>query len=98
MSARKWRPPRTTTRLRRKSRRNRNCSWIRTAAFGSLGQVGKRQTTSRRGLSQRGYGRTDKNGYEDKFIDEVKRMKAGDRIAIKASFTRKNRLLAERSG
>ena len=29
------------------------------------------------------------NGYEDKFADHVQRMKPGDRIAIKASFTRK---------
>jgi len=29
------------------------------------------------------------NGYEDKFIDEVKSMKVGDKIAIKASKTQK---------
>ena len=30
------------------------------------------------------------NGYEDKFAEQVKKMKAGDRIAIKASFARKH--------
>ena len=30
------------------------------------------------------------NGYEDKFAEQVNKMKAGDRIAIKASFARKN--------
>ena len=32
------------------------------------------------------------NGYDDKFADDVRRMKPGDRIAIKSSFTRKNKL------
>lgn len=30
------------------------------------------------------------NGYQDKFAEQVKKMKAGDRIAIKASFARKH--------
>ena len=32
------------------------------------------------------------NGYEDQFSDLVRRMKAGDRIAIKASFVQKHKL------
>lgn len=32
------------------------------------------------------------NGWEDKFIDEVKSMKPGDRIAIKAAYTKKKNL------
>ncbi len=32
------------------------------------------------------------NGYEDRYLDVVKEIKAGDRIAIKASYTRKRRL------
>ena len=32
------------------------------------------------------------NGYEDKYLDLVKSIKAGDRIAIKAAYTRKHDL------
>ena len=38
------------------------------------------------------------NGYEKKFADDVRRMKPGDRIAIKASFTRKNNLPFDNRG
>jgi 5-methylcytosine-specific restriction protein B len=38
------------------------------------------------------------NGYDEKFADDVKRMKPGDRIAIKASFTRKNNLPFDNRG
>ena len=38
------------------------------------------------------------NGYEDKFSKLVRHMKAGDRIAIKASFTRKNDVPFENHG
>lgn len=38
------------------------------------------------------------NGYHDKFTDEIMRMKAGDRIAIKASYTRKRGLPFDNRG
>ena len=38
------------------------------------------------------------NGYEDKFSKLVRQMKPGDRIAIKASFTRKNEVPFENHG
>lgn len=38
------------------------------------------------------------NGYDDKFSKLVRQMKAGDRIAIKASFTRKNDVPFENHG
>jgi len=38
------------------------------------------------------------NGYEDKFSKLVRKMKLGDRIAIKASFTRKNEVPFENHG
>lgn len=41
---------------------------------------------------------TWQNGYDDKFTDEIKRMKPGDRIAIKASYTRKRGLPFDNRG
>ena len=38
------------------------------------------------------------NGYQDKFSDVVKQMKQGDKIAIKATFTRKNDVPLENRG
>jgi 5-methylcytosine-specific restriction enzyme B len=38
------------------------------------------------------------NGYEDKFTDQVKAMREGDRIAIKASFSRKHGLPFDNRG
>ncbi len=38
------------------------------------------------------------NGYEDKFSDQVKKMKVGDRIAIKATFARKHGAPFENKG
>ena len=38
------------------------------------------------------------NGYEDKFAEQVNKMKAGDRIAIKASFARKHRAPFDNKG
>ena len=38
------------------------------------------------------------NGYEDKYLDQVKSMKVGDRIAIKASFTKKYDLPFDNQG
>ncbi|TGQ04499.1 AAA family ATPase [Mesorhizobium sp. M2E.F.Ca.ET.219.01.1.1] len=38
------------------------------------------------------------NGYQDKFGDEVRRMKRGDRIAIKAAFVRKHNLPFDNRG
>lgn len=32
------------------------------------------------------------NGWDDKFVDDVKSMQVGDRIAIKAAYTKKNGL------
>lgn len=58
------------------------------------------------GASWRGEDQTDRflqegiwqNGYDDKFSGLVAQMKAGDRIAIKASFTRKNDVPFENHG
>jgi 5-methylcytosine-specific restriction enzyme B len=38
------------------------------------------------------------NGWKDRFLEEVKRIKVGDRIAIKASFTQKNDLPFDNRG
>ena len=38
------------------------------------------------------------NGYEDRFLEQVKAMRPGEKIAIKASFTRKHDLPFETSG
>ena len=38
------------------------------------------------------------NGYKDKFTDQVRSMKPGDRIAIKSSFVRKHELLFDNKG
>ena len=38
------------------------------------------------------------NGWKDRFQEEVKRIKVGDRIAIKASFTQKNDLPFDNRG
>ncbi len=38
------------------------------------------------------------NGYEDKYLDKVKSIQPGDRIAIKASYTRKNGLPFDNRG
>lgn len=38
------------------------------------------------------------NGYEDKFVDQVQTMQEGDRIAIKASFSRKHDLPFDNKG
>lgn len=38
------------------------------------------------------------NGYQDKYIDQVKLMKVGDRIAIKSTFTQKNNLPFDNRG
>ena len=56
--------------------------WFVGAAWG--GTVDQSQRFIKEGIWE--------NGYDDRFIDDVKRMKPGDLIAIKASFTRKNNL------
>jgi 5-methylcytosine-specific restriction protein B len=38
------------------------------------------------------------NGYQDKYLDEVKAMNVGDRIAIKSTFTQKNNLPFDNRG
>ena len=56
------------------------------------------------------YGRTDdqtprflqegiwENGYQDKYLDAVKSIQPGDRIAIKSSYTRKHELPFDNRG
>lgn len=38
------------------------------------------------------------NGYDDKYLDQVRAMRAGDRIAIKATYTRKHGLPFDNRG
>ena len=56
--------------------------WFVGAAFG--GTDDQSQRFVREGIWE--------NGYEDRYIDEVKSIKVGDRIAIKSTYTRKRNL------